>query len=40
MNKEHTFRPNQHIWKPEYTFETLMDKMIEHWLMFYNNKIK
>ena len=24
-------------WKPEYTFETLMDEMIEHWLMFYNN---
>jgi GDPmannose 4,6-dehydratase len=27
-------------WKPEYTFETLMDEMIEHWLMFYNNKTK
>ena len=22
-------------WKPEYTFETLMDEMIEHWLEIY-----
>ena len=22
-------------WKPEYTFETLMDEMIEHWLGVY-----
>ena len=22
-------------WKPEYTFETLMDEMIEHWLKIY-----
>ncbi len=25
-------------WKPEYTFETLMDEMVEHWLEFYKNK--
>jgi len=25
-------------WKPEYTFETLMDEMIEHWLEKYNEK--
>ena len=23
-------------WKPEYTFETLMDEMIEHWLKIYD----
>jgi GDPmannose 4,6-dehydratase len=22
-------------WKPEYTFETLMDEMIDHWVDFY-----
>ena len=22
-------------WKPEYTFETLMDEMIEHWVDIY-----
>jgi GDPmannose 4,6-dehydratase len=22
-------------WKPKYTFETLMDEMIEHWKNFY-----
>ncbi len=22
-------------WKPEYTFETLMDEMIDHWLNIY-----
>ena len=22
-------------WEPEYTFETLMDEMIEHWLVVY-----
>ena len=25
-------------WKPEYTFETLLDDMIEHWLKFYKGK--
>jgi GDPmannose 4,6-dehydratase len=25
-------------WKPEYTFETLIDEMIEHWLEFYSDK--
>jgi GDPmannose 4,6-dehydratase len=25
-------------WKPEYTFETLMDDMIKHWLKIYENK--
>ena len=25
-------------WKPEYTFETLMDEMIEHWLGVYDGK--
>ena len=25
-------------WKPEYTFETLMDDMIDHWITFYENK--
>jgi len=24
-------------WKPEYTFETLMDEMVEHWLKLYKN---
>ena len=24
-------------WKPEYTFETLMDDMIDHWLKIYKN---
>ena len=23
-------------WEPKYTFETLMDEMIEYWLKFYN----
>ena len=23
-------------WKPEYTFETLMDEMIEHWVVYYS----
>jgi GDPmannose 4,6-dehydratase len=23
-------------WKPKYTFEELMDEMIEHWLKIYN----
>ena len=23
-------------WKPEYTFEMLMDEMIEHWMEHYN----
>ena len=23
-------------WKPEYTFEMLMDEMIEHWKKIYN----
>ena len=23
-------------WEPEYTFETLMDEMIEHWLKIYD----
>jgi len=22
-------------WEPEYTFETMMDEMIEHWLKIY-----
>jgi len=22
-------------WKPEYSFESLMDEMIEHWMNFY-----
>jgi GDPmannose 4,6-dehydratase len=25
-------------WEPEYTFETLMDEMIEHWLEIYNKE--
>ena len=25
-------------WKPEYTFETLMDEMIEHWLKIYDDE--
>lgn len=25
-------------WKPEYTFESLMDEMIDHWLDFYKKK--
>ncbi len=25
-------------WKPEYTFETLMDEMIEHWMEVYHGK--
>ena len=24
-------------WKPEYTFETMMDEMIEYWLKYYKN---
>jgi GDPmannose 4,6-dehydratase len=23
-------------WKPEYTFESMMDEMIEHWMKIYN----
>ena len=23
------------VWKPEYTFETLMDEMIDHWCEVY-----
>lgn len=23
-------------WKPEYTFETMMDEMIEYWMLYYN----
>ena len=23
-------------WKPEYTFESMMDEMIEHWLKIYS----
>jgi GDPmannose 4,6-dehydratase len=25
-------------WKPDYTFEALMDEMVEHWMSFYNKK--
>jgi GDPmannose 4,6-dehydratase len=25
-------------WKPEYTFEQLMDEMINHWINLYKNK--
>jgi len=25
-------------WKPEYTFETMLDEMIEHWIMILRNK--
>ena len=25
-------------WKPEYTFETMMDEMVEHWMEIYNGK--
>ncbi len=25
-------------WKPEYTFEAMMDEMIEHWIQIYNKK--
>jgi GDPmannose 4,6-dehydratase len=25
-------------WKHDYTFETMLDEMIEHWMFFYNNK--
>ena len=25
-------------WKPEYTFEMMMDEMIEHWMEIYNEK--
>jgi GDPmannose 4,6-dehydratase len=25
-------------WKPEYTFETMMDEMIEYWFNILNNK--
>jgi len=25
-------------WKPEYTFETMLDEMAEHWLEYYGNK--
>ena len=25
-------------WKPEYTFETMLDEMIEHWLNYFNKK--
>jgi GDPmannose 4,6-dehydratase len=24
-------------WVPEYTFETMLDEMIEHWLDFFKN---
>ena len=24
-------------WKPKYTFETMMDEMIEYWLQYYKN---
>jgi nucleoside-diphosphate-sugar epimerase len=23
-------------WKPEYTFESMMDEMIEHWMKIYS----
>jgi GDPmannose 4,6-dehydratase len=26
-------------WKPEYTFETMLDEMIEHWLNYFNTQI-
>ncbi len=25
-------------WKPDYTFEMLMDEMVEHWMSVYNKK--
>jgi GDPmannose 4,6-dehydratase len=25
-------------WKPDYTFEMLMDEMVEHWMNVYNKK--
>ena len=25
-------------WKPEYTFETMMDEMVEWWMGYYNGK--
>jgi GDPmannose 4,6-dehydratase len=27
-------------WKPKYTFETMLDEMIEYWLNYYNNEVK
>jgi len=27
-------------WQPTYTFETMLDEMIEHWLNYYNNENK
>ena len=29
---------NKFGWAPEYTFETMLDEMIEHWLVYYNKK--
>ena len=26
-------------WKPKYTFEMLMDEMIDHWMNVYNDKL-
>jgi GDPmannose 4,6-dehydratase len=25
-------------WEPEYTFESMLDEMIEYWLQYYKNK--
>ena len=25
-------------WQPEYTFETMIDEMVEYWINFYKNK--
>ena len=27
-------------WKPKYTFESMLDEMIEYWLKYYNNENK
>ena len=25
-------------WKPEYTFESMLDEMVEHWINYYSKK--
>lgn len=29
---------NELYWKPEYTFETMLDEMIKYWLHYYSEQ--